>query len=245
MKPEKYYVYKFVDKNEDILYVGKTKNLKTRVQSHIREKNWIEEGCRIYIAEVISQTDMDIYELYYINKLKPIHNVANAYDSEFSIELNELNFKHYQTVSEKDLTHRKKNAPISHVVEDPNEYPYAFRDMSDGIGHILNKNIYPKIHKGVVDLDFVEGYEFQYHDCGYESLKFIYYFDNDKMVYIIMKFSYGDLLSLKSSVYSTTIRDTLIKIYENGIVKDYVPCQLYTDGKGGGYIMVYNECNHW
>ena len=245
MSNNKYHIYKFVNENGSVLYVGKSKNIKSRIQSHIREKDWIQENQNIYIAEACSQTDMDIYELYYINKLSPKYNIANAYNFEFSIELDEINFKHYKTINENDLEYKKVNDSTAQVLRDQNEYKYAFRDTSDGIGHILNKNIYAKIHMGLANLDFIEGYEFQYHDCGHESLKFIFYFDNDKKVYISMKFSYGDLLLLKNSVYNTVIKDALIEIYKNGITKDYVPCQLYTDGRGNGHIKIYNEDNHW
>jgi len=50
----------------------------------------------LYYAETINKTDMNIYEIYYINKYKPKYNTRYMNEEKFSLELPELNFKIYK-----------------------------------------------------------------------------------------------------------------------------------------------------
>lgn len=241
MENEKYYIYKFIDDNKDVLYVGKTKNIEARTKSHIKNKDWIKEGCEFFVAEVTNKTDMDIYELYYINKLNPIHNVSNAHGVEFSSDLDELNFYHYITIKSQDLPKVKtKNKDEISILNSTYEEDPPFDDK---LGCKLNKHVYPKLHKYLADLKFLDGYEFQYSDCGYERLQFKFVFDTEKVVYIRITGSCGDLFLIKDSVYSSIIKNTLITIYEKVITKDYVPCELviYNAANDVVFINVYME----
>lgn len=79
----KYYVYRFKDKHEQIVYVGKTKNLKTRMRQHFSPRGHLTEQQYASIetveyVELPTKIDMDIKELYYINKWKPAYNTSNV-----------------------------------------------------------------------------------------------------------------------------------------------------------------------
>lgn len=65
-----FYIYKFYNKNS-ILYVGKTTNIYSRFNSHKNSKDWFIEATHIHVGKCNNKIDMDIYELYYINKLTP------------------------------------------------------------------------------------------------------------------------------------------------------------------------------
>ena len=60
---EKYYVYKFVDKDGQVLYVGKTRDIGKRLNSHIKDKEWLQSDVSLYCSEVDNLTDMDIYDV--------------------------------------------------------------------------------------------------------------------------------------------------------------------------------------
>lgn len=90
------YIYKMFNKNDEIIYIGKTLNLKERIKQHKQEKDWFCEVSIIYYAVCESKTDMDIYEIYYINKCNPKYNLLNAHKEKFKYELPELRFIEYK-----------------------------------------------------------------------------------------------------------------------------------------------------
>ena len=80
------YIYRFADKNGNIIYIGKTNNLKIRIRNHLSTKGHLPKECyeKIYKIEfmvVCSDVLMDIKELYYINLYKPRFNYINKHNS--------------------------------------------------------------------------------------------------------------------------------------------------------------------
>lgn len=59
-----YYVYRFKDKQDNIVYVGRTHNLNKRFKQHA---HLTENISTIEYIECINETDMVIKEIYYIN----------------------------------------------------------------------------------------------------------------------------------------------------------------------------------
>ena len=80
------YIYRFIDINGNIIYVGKTNNLKVRISNHLSTKGHLQKECykEIYKIEfmvVTSDILMDIKELYYINLYKPKFNYIHKHNS--------------------------------------------------------------------------------------------------------------------------------------------------------------------
>ena len=92
------YIYKMFDKNNTVIYVGKTIDVDQRIRQHMLDKDWFKTVDKIYYAECLNKTDMDIYEIYYINKLIPLHNKQLVNGIGFSIILDELNFVEYKKI---------------------------------------------------------------------------------------------------------------------------------------------------
>ena len=67
-----YYVYRFVDKENNIFYVGKSKQaLEQRFRGHLHlPKECYELVYKIEYVECITESDMSIKEIYYINKYR-------------------------------------------------------------------------------------------------------------------------------------------------------------------------------
>ena len=90
-----YCVYRFIDKEGDIIYVGKTKHLKKRmtsqhftIEGHLPRRAY-EETDRVEYTELPTEMDMGIVELYYINRYKPKYNVQSKQVAELSLKIDE------------------------------------------------------------------------------------------------------------------------------------------------------------
>ena len=71
-------VYFYYDENEKVIYVGKSKCLRERFLQH-RQAHDVP-GAKYYkYAVVFDPVDMDIYETYYINRIKPPLNKSKAF----------------------------------------------------------------------------------------------------------------------------------------------------------------------
>jgi len=71
------YLYKFINNNDEIIYVGKTKNnIRIRLNQHFGNNGHLSnedysEVVRVEYAKVKSESDLVVYEPYYINLYKP------------------------------------------------------------------------------------------------------------------------------------------------------------------------------
>ena len=101
-------VYFLYDIFNNLLYVGKTKSLRTRFHGHfnrtmIEKEPWRNEvdTDNIIIYNCLNDCDMDIYETYFINKYHPKHNKDKVFESTSSFELPYLEPTQYSFDSKK------------------------------------------------------------------------------------------------------------------------------------------------
>ena len=89
-----FYVYRFLDKKKNIIYVGKSKqDLEQRFRGHLH----LPDACydltyKIEYIECITESDMSIKEIYYINKYRhdgDFFNVLDTTDTPVSVEFND------------------------------------------------------------------------------------------------------------------------------------------------------------
>ena len=92
----KYYVYRFLDADGNIIYIGKTNNIEKRMSNqHFSSSGHLTRECyvgtdSIGYAELKSDNAMRIYEIYLISKHKPLYNQEFNYrDEGMDIELPE------------------------------------------------------------------------------------------------------------------------------------------------------------
>ena len=92
-------IYRFLDEDENIIYIGKAKDLKKRLEGH----NHLSDECyleREYIDYVCfeNEHEMDFAERYYIQKCNPKYNsqLANKPISFTSKELDNMKFSIYE-----------------------------------------------------------------------------------------------------------------------------------------------------
>lgn len=91
------HVYCFYDVDGNLLYIGKTTSLPKRIANHfsttmIENEPWkkLVDLNNIVIYKCLTRADLDIYETYFINRLKPLYNKDKVFYDLPSFELPEL-----------------------------------------------------------------------------------------------------------------------------------------------------------
>ena len=97
-----YYVYKYVNTNNDIIYIGRTINLQERIEKqHKRDKLKDFQGT-VYYFECPNKTAMISYEYMLTNKYHPIYNEQNNHKN-INININEPEWKIYININEQKV----------------------------------------------------------------------------------------------------------------------------------------------
>ncbi|WGX77398.1 nucleotide excision repair endonuclease (plasmid) [Paraclostridium bifermentans] len=105
----KSYIYRFLDANEKIIYVGKTNNLDRRYTQHFSKKGHLPRDCynsvwKIEYIKTDTELNALLLETYYINKYRPQYNKLNKTykaTSTENVNLKEIkdNWKVYKIVN--------------------------------------------------------------------------------------------------------------------------------------------------
>jgi excinuclease UvrABC nuclease subunit len=99
-----YHVYMFLDKNDEVLYVGQTTNIIKRLQTHFNMFDGhlpfecYEQIEKVLYCEVDSEYKMKLYESYYIIKHKTKYNKVLYNIKEAFTNLPELNWEQINIV---------------------------------------------------------------------------------------------------------------------------------------------------
>ena len=102
MKVQEYILYK-IYYAQGLMYLGRTRQpLQNRIRGHLFQKPMhrsidINLVTKIEYAEFLTESDMFIYEIYYINKLKPPLNVDDRAEDDVTVILPEVEFKEFTT----------------------------------------------------------------------------------------------------------------------------------------------------
>lgn len=127
------YVYRFIDKDGKIIYIGKTINLASRFNVHFTKNGHLPARCyneteKVFYSELSNNDEMSIYERYLINKYIPKYNTQFNNSSSFRFELPNLewvelnNFRHELLedvcpVNKITLKELNNNPSIDEIVE--------------------------------------------------------------------------------------------------------------------------------
>jgi len=118
-----YFVYMFVDANNQIIYIGKTIRLPARMIQHFKTDSHLTDECynnvkHVFYCSLKTNAEMDLYEIYLIDKHRPQYNTKSIYERDeiCSIILPELVWKEYYNESldlkEKRTIPDKKTAAV-------------------------------------------------------------------------------------------------------------------------------------
>lgn len=87
-------IYKFYDSDNQLLYVGKTIDLANRLSQHrcyLEEEEWKDDVVRITYIPEDNDCNLEIYETYLINTLRPKYNKDKVYKNSpnFTLDIGE------------------------------------------------------------------------------------------------------------------------------------------------------------
>lgn len=111
-----YFIYMFLDDNENPLYIGQSINLIQRIekQHFLSEYGNLSEECiqitkQILYHECVSADDMKIKERYLINTLSPRFNISLNNNSRFSFTIDNIEWKYLSLNTELILEKKEEN----------------------------------------------------------------------------------------------------------------------------------------
>ena len=130
------YVYYFENEKNEIIYVGYTKDIDSRMNTHFKnghlENKCYEETSLVYYSKLNSVNEARIYELYYISKLKPKYNSKLVDDEEMILTLKELEFDNYDLSNLRSKNNNKTYEMIK------NEFLLKVENKIDKIETVLD-----------------------------------------------------------------------------------------------------------
>lgn len=108
-----YYLYRFLDKNKKILYIGRTNDITRRIlKEHFTENTHLPNECYLDIsaveyAEFQNESEEVAYEAILINKEKPIYNTQFKDSAEFDVNILNIEWKPFQWEFEGQMEYMK------------------------------------------------------------------------------------------------------------------------------------------
>ena len=100
------YVYRFLNSSNEIIYIGRSKDIIKRLNhQHFTPNGHLPKECynevkEVYISPLEDEVAMSIYEKYYISKFKPKYNVQYKNDKILTFELPEVKWELYKLKEE-------------------------------------------------------------------------------------------------------------------------------------------------
>ena len=116
------YTYRFVDTNENVIYVGYTgQTMAKRISQHFT-KGHLPKKCYKSIARIDyikwdSKSDAQAMEVYYINKYHPKFNKLDKQGDRLNIQIgNEKEWKVYQVIKKPNIKYEAEDGILTWIM---------------------------------------------------------------------------------------------------------------------------------
>ena len=116
------YTYRFVDTNENVIYVGYTgQTMAKRISQHFT-KGHLPKKCYKSIARIDyikwdSKSDAQVMEVYYINKYHPKFNKLHKQVDILNIQIeDEKEWKVYQVIKKTNIKYEAENGILTWIM---------------------------------------------------------------------------------------------------------------------------------
>lgn len=116
------YTYRFVDSNENVIYVGYTgQTMAKRMGQHFT-KGHLPKKCYKSIARIdyikwSTRSDAQVMEVYYINKYHPKFNKLDKQSDKLNVQVaDEKEWKVYQVIKKPNLKYEAENGILTWIM---------------------------------------------------------------------------------------------------------------------------------
>ena len=116
------YTYRFVDANENIIYVGYTaQSMSKRMGQHM-ERGHLPRKCYKSIARIEcikweTKSDAQVMEVYFINKYHPIYNKLDKQNDHLNIQVtDEKEWEVYQVIKKPNIKYEAENGVLTWIM---------------------------------------------------------------------------------------------------------------------------------
>ena len=116
------YTYRFVDTNENVIYVGYTgQTMAKRISQHFT-KGHLPKKCYKSIARIDyikwdSKSDAQVMEVYYINKYHPKFNKLDKQGDRLNIQIeDEKEWKVYQVIKKPNIKYEVEDGILTWIM---------------------------------------------------------------------------------------------------------------------------------
>ena len=116
------YTYRFVDANENIIYVGYTgQSMAKRIGQHFEKghlpKKAYKSIARIDCIKWPTKSDAQVMEVYYINKYHPRYNRLENQNDRLNIQINEeKEWEVYQVIKKTNVKYEAENGVLTWIM---------------------------------------------------------------------------------------------------------------------------------
>ena len=97
-----FFLYEFIDSNENIIYIGRTNDIRRRIlKEHFSDNTHLPSECyidtaRVEYTEIVNESEEVAYEAILINQCRPKYNTQFKDDGEFEIDIPEFIWKEFE-----------------------------------------------------------------------------------------------------------------------------------------------------
>ena len=116
------YTYRFIDCNENIIYVGYTaQSMAKRMGQHM-ERGHLPKKCYKSIAKIEyikwqTKSDAQVMEVYFINKYHPIYNKLDKQNDHLNIQVtDEKEWQVYQVIKKPNTKYEAENGILTWIM---------------------------------------------------------------------------------------------------------------------------------
>lgn len=152
-----YYVYRFLNFKNEVIYVGKTCNLTNRIKGHQHlPYSAYRETCKIEYVEFKTNDDMEFAEKYYIMHFNPEYCVAHR-NKQLTISLSHLDDKEWMTLDIKISWITEIDKEINHLKQKRKTNKEAIKDLKKQFAKNPNSKIITFYYDGLYgELEYCE-----------------------------------------------------------------------------------------
>lgn len=247
MTQSKFYLYRFVDKKGNIIYIGRTNDIRRRIiKEHFTSNTHLPNQCyldtaKVEYTEIINESEEVAYEAVLINQIKPKYNTQFNDNANFDIVLPKMDWKPFKW----DFNEQME------IMKSLKQDTVSFSDLANykiiRLGNNVNKNY---IRWGFPDVDIssilspcttalITAPAENYKTSFALSIACLNAYSNKKVLYINLKNSFDTIisriLSMNTHIPLSAIQHNMLSDNDwKNIVESFVnlPIQFYNTSMG-------------